>query len=79
MNPEVEAAALRQVFNKAVDKYPQHLAQFLSKEAEAAFRDWWGKLYEAVRDTQAGLKLLAEMQRLKDRIKELETCKEEGK
>jgi hypothetical protein len=69
---DADAAALRLLFNRVVDKYPQHLAQFLTRDGEQAFRQWWTALYEGVRDSQAGLKLLAEMQQLKDRVRELE-------
>jgi hypothetical protein len=64
---EADAASLRLAFNRAVEKYPQHLCQFLSKDAEAAFRLWWGQFYEAVRDHTAGLAILAELQRLRER------------
>lgn len=71
MNWEADAASLRRIFNEAVDTYPS-AAKFLSKEGEAHFRTWWGQLYAAVRDHHSGLRLLAEMQTLRDRIKELE-------
>lgn len=68
MSSEADAAALRAAFKRAVATYPQHLAQFLSKEGEMAFRLWWGQFYEAVRDHTAGLRLLAELQQLREQI-----------
>lgn len=78
MNLEAECAHLRRAFYAAVDRYPQHLAQFLSKEGEIAFRRWWVILYETVRDTDGGLKMLGEIQVLKDRVAELEGNYESG-
>jgi hypothetical protein len=68
---EADAAALRMAFNCAVETYPQHLAKFIGKEAEAAFRAWWGQLYEAVRDHTAGLSLIAKLATLESENAEL--------
>lgn len=64
---EADAAALRLAFNRASEVYPRHLAAFLTKEGETAFRQWWGQFYNAIRDSQAGLRLLAELQELRKR------------
>lgn len=63
---EADAAALRLAFLDAVNAYPAHLAAFLTREGEAAFRAWWGRLHAAVRDHAAGLALLAELARLRE-------------
>lgn len=72
MPDSVDAAALRLAFNKATETYPRHLAGFLSKDGEAAFREWWGQFYNAVHNHAAGLEVLAELARLNERIRELE-------
>jgi hypothetical protein len=66
-DPAADAAALRLAFLRATETYPAHVAAFLSKDGEAAFRAWWGQLYEAVRDHTAGLEVLAELARLRER------------
>jgi hypothetical protein len=71
VNSEADAASLRRAFNAATETYPRHLAAFLSNEGEAAFRAWWGQLYEAVRDHQAGLRLLGELAAMKEENKKL--------
>ena len=55
---EADAAALRLAFNRAVETYP------VPHPMPDAVRAWFTRLYEAVRDTTAGLRLLAELQRL---------------
>lgn len=63
---EADAAALRLAFTRAVETYPQHLAAFLSREGEIAFRKWWGQFYDAIHSHTAGLDLLAELTRLRE-------------
>lgn len=68
---EADAAALRLAFNSATETYPRHLAAFLSRDGETAFRAWWGQFYAAVCDHEAGLKVLAELARLKEEVEKL--------
>lgn len=56
---EADAAALRRAFNRAVESYPA------AHPMPEAVRVWFRELYEAVRDTTAGLKVLAELERAK--------------
>ena len=58
---EADAASLRRAFNRAVESYPA------AHPMPKAVRCWFRELYEAVRDHTAGLKLLAELQRAKER------------
>lgn len=62
----LDAAYLRKVFNDACRSYPHHVLM------PDEFRRWWSNLYAAVTTTDAGLELLKELQRLQDRVKELE-------
>lgn len=63
---EADAAALRVAFNRAAETFPISVAHFLERtptgKAEAAkLMAWWGQFYTAIRDTEAGLKLLAKL------------------
>lgn len=61
-----DAAALRRAFARACELYPPTAP--MSDDARRA----WTILYEAVRDTEAGLRLLAELDRTaaeRDRLK----------
>jgi hypothetical protein len=72
---EADAAALRRAFYRGVEVYPGRLAQFVRKdkeeEYELAFRAWFNQFYESIRDTTAGLKLLAELQCLTEQCDKL--------
>ena len=68
---EADDAALRLAFNNATETYPRHLAAFLSRDGETAFREWWGQFYAAVRDHRSGLILLAELQLQKELIEHM--------
>lgn len=69
MSDSADAASLRLAFNHACETYPRHLAAFLSKEGEAAFRTWWGQFYDAVHNRTAGLDVLAVIAELREQIK----------
>jgi hypothetical protein len=79
---EEDAAALRQAFNRAAETFPTSVVAFLRRNEKPGKRDpgtdeaerlmaWWAQFYDAIRDTTAGLSLLAELQALKT---ELETA-----
>lgn len=65
---EADAASLRRAFNAFAEAW--HAGNL--GPMTAAQRDVWAALYEAVRDHQAGLKVLVEVQRLHERV---ELCK----
>lgn len=62
---EADAAALRIAFNKAAESYP--MAYVMPEPV----RLWWAGFYAAIRDHEAGLRLLAELQRLREKAGEL--------
>lgn len=68
---ERDAAALRQAFHRAAETFPASVSTFLDsrgpqgKEELAKLMAWWNRFYEAVRDHQAGLRVLAEIANLK--------------
>ena len=70
MNDAASAASLRLAFNRACETYPRHLAAFLTRGGETAFRAWWGQFYDAVHSHTAGLEVLAEIAQLKEALKE---------
>ena len=60
------AAALRQAFNVAVKNYPtQH-------PMSPAVQAWWEQFYNAIVSSSSGMGVLAEIQLLKDKVRELE-------
>lgn len=69
---ESDAAALRRAFNRAAETFPGSVTAFLEsrgpggKQEAAKLMAWWATMYEAIRDTTAGLKLLAELQKAKE-------------
>lgn len=67
MTTESDAAALRLAFNRAAETYPRHIP--MSSEVQA----WWAQFYSAIRDTQAGLAMLAESQQLRERLASLDS------
>ncbi len=71
MSTEADAAALRLAFNRAVESYPSSVARFLcaskaGAEQNAILMAWWAKLYDAVRDTNGGGVVLAELAAIKE-------------
>lgn len=68
MTNETDPAALRRAFNRAAETFPASVSAFLDqtkpgREQLALLTAWWGQLYTAIRDTTAGLKLLAELEK----------------
>lgn len=61
---QADAAALRRAFNAFATAYQ---AGSLGRMSPAQ-RAIWQTLYEAVRDSNAGLKVLAEIERLRERV-----------
>lgn len=65
MTPEeADAAHLRQAFNRAAENFP---SGFVMPDP---VKQWWSAFYCAIRDHDAGLRLLAELQRLKELVGE---------
>lgn len=70
----LDAAALRKAFHVACEAAFHVGKVAVSKhpsKAEAAWMEVWEDLYEAVRDTTAGLRVLAELARLREQNLEL--------
>jgi hypothetical protein len=71
---EADAASLRRAFNRAAETFPGSVTAFLNSrgptwECEARkLMAFWAQFYEAIRDDEAGLKLLAELRRLREQV-----------
>lgn len=68
---EADAASLRRAFNRAAECFPASVSQFLDrsnagKEELRKLMEWWSWFYAAIRDHEAGLKVLAELARAKE-------------
>jgi hypothetical protein len=69
---ELDAAALRRAFNRAAETFPGSVTAFLNSRGPAGVGEanrlmaWWNEFYEAIRDTTAGLTLLAELAKTKE-------------
>jgi glutathione S-transferase len=67
-----DAASLRRAFCAAAETFPGSVAAFLNR-TDAGRREaqllmaWWGRFYSSIIDHTAGLAVLAELQRLKER------------
>jgi hypothetical protein len=64
---EADAAAFRNVFYRVTQEWHDKLAGSMSEKQTFL----WGQLYAAVRDSQAGLAVLAEITSLKEEVKAL--------
>jgi hypothetical protein len=70
---EADAAALRRAFNRAAETFPGSVTAFLNDrgptgKAEAErLMAWWAVFYAAIRDHSAGLALLAELQKAREK------------
>lgn len=74
---EADAASLRRAFNHAAETcppnwLPSNVGGRVRDAIEAAFRDWWAEFYRAITSHEAGLQMLAELRRLRERVQELE-------
>lgn len=71
MNEEAKAAALRLAFTRAAETFPASVVVFLQQTPMGRAENdklmaFWNEFYRAIVDSQAGLKLLAELERLRE-------------
>lgn len=76
---EADSAILREAFNEAAAEWAKifmdrtgPLSNWKPTREDILARDIWGKFYEAVSDSAAGLTMLAHVQYLQDSIDRLE-------
>jgi hypothetical protein len=68
---EADASALRIAFNRAAERgWPASVSEYLDRtpigrNELAKLQAWWNEFYAAIRDTEAGLRLLAELESIK--------------